>query len=110
MHMIALAQSDALRALKRCLCLAEQDLIFCGELSDSNYWRNFALARYNVYRWLHNQVKQYGVNQAYLLALQRYDGLPLFISHVNDRGEQEALEVFFLFIAGERPTHAQINA
>lgn len=108
--MIALAQTDALRALKHCLCLAQQDLVFSDYLSDSSYWKSYASARHGVYRWLQAQILEYGVNQAYLLATKRYDGLPLFISNTEQSGEKEALEVFFLFMAGESPSHAQINA
>lgn len=108
--MIALAQLDVLRALKRCLCLTEQDLVFCDYLSNSNYWRECALARYSTYRWLAAQVEEYGVNQTYLLARERYAGLPHFASSTKDRGEQEALEVFLQFIAGEMPVDAKIHA
>jgi hypothetical protein len=51
-----------------------------------------------------------GVNQTYLLAVERYAGLPLFISSSRDKGVKEALEVFFLFIAGESPMDAKVNA
>ncbi|HBG02819.1 MAG TPA: hypothetical protein DDW87_14850 [Firmicutes bacterium] len=108
--MIALAQLDVLRALKRCLCLTEQDLVFCDYLSNSNYWKDYALARYGTYRWLQAQVEQYGVNHTYLLAAERYADLPLFASGTKSQGEQEALEVFFQFIAGESPIRAQIHA
>lgn len=108
--MITLAQTDALRALRRCLCLAKQDLVFCNYLDDSEYWRNHALARYGVYGWLQMNILKYGVNQTYLLATKRYAGLPLFVSGTEQAGEREALEVFFQFFAGDIPMDAKINA
>lgn len=108
--MIALEKPDVLRALKRCLCLTEQDLVFCAYLSDSDYWEDYALARHTVYRWLQTNIEEYGVNQTYLLATERYADLPLFLSDSQGRGEQEALEVFFQFVAGESPMDAKINA
>jgi len=108
--MIALGKSDVLRALKRCLCLTEQDLVFCAYLGDSNYWRDYALARSAVYRWLQKKVEEYGVNHTYLLAAERYDDLPLFVSNSQVRGEREALEVFFQFVAGESSMDAKVNA
>ncbi|NMB01662.1 MAG: hypothetical protein GX971_09150 [Firmicutes bacterium] len=108
--MITLAQSDVLRALKRCLCLAKQDLVFCDYLDNSMDWRSYALARYEIYNWLQKKIIECGVNQTYLLATKRYAGLPLFVSGSEQKGEQEALEVFFQFIAGDRPMHAKINA
>ncbi len=108
--MIALAQTDVLRALKRCLCLTEQDLVFCDYLSNSSYWKDYALARHGVYRWLKDHIEEYGVNHTYLLATRRYADLPLFFSSSESGGEREALEVFFQFIAGESPVSAQIHA
>ena len=108
--MIALKKSDVLLALKRCLCLTEQDLVFCEYLSDSDYWKDYALARNAVYRWLQQKTEEYGVNQTYLLATERYADSPLFVSDSQERGEQEALEVFFQFVAGESPVDAKINA
>lgn len=108
--MRTLAHHDVLRALKRCLCLAKQDLVFCDHLNNSNFWRCHALGRCGVYGWLRKQVEEYGVDHAYLLALERYQGLPLFISGPEQQGEEEALEVFFLFIAGESLISAQIHA
>lgn len=105
-----LGRQDALRALKRCLCLAKQDLVVCDYLNNSNFWRSQALGRCAVYGWLRNQIQEHGVDHAYLLALKRYQGLPLFISCPEQAGEEEGLEVFFLFIAGESPASAQINA
>lgn len=107
--MIALAQADVLRALKRCMCLAQQDLVFCQYRSDPDFWRSYALARCSVYQWLRKQVLECGVNQTYLLAVERYAGLPHFISGSKDQGVKEALEVFFLFIAGESPVDAKVN-
>lgn len=109
-QMITLAQSDALRAIKRCLCLAEQDLVFCDYLSNSAFWKDYALARHGVYRWLHSLILKHGVNHTYLLATQRYAGLPLFVADCDDKGEREALEVFFLFMGGQSPVNAQIDA
>ena len=108
--MITLAQSDALRALRRCLCLAKQDLVFCDYLNNSEYWKGHALARYGVYGWLQTNILEYGVDHAYLLATTRYAGLPLFVSGGKQKGEEEALEVFFAFVAGESPMDAKINA
>ncbi|HBG08734.1 MAG: hypothetical protein ACOX46_05415 [Limnochordia bacterium] len=108
--MIALAQADVLRALKRYRCLAKQDLVFCQYQDDPDFWRSYALARYNIYQWLERMVLTCGVNQTYLLAVERYAGLPLFISSSRDKGVKEALEVFFLFIAGESPMDAKVNA
>lgn len=108
--MIELGEADVLRALKRCLCLAKQDTIFGKYLGDAAYWRNYALARYSVYRWLHEQVQKNGVNQTYLLASQRYADLPLFVSDTQGRGEREALEAFFQVLEGERPINAKIKA
>lgn len=108
--MITLAQADALRALRRCLCLAKQDLVFCDYLDDSEYWRGHALARYGIYSWLQLNILGCGVNQTYLLATKRYAGLPLFVSGGEQTGEREALEVFFQFFAGDSPMDAKINA
>lgn len=109
--MVNLDSLDVLRALKRCRCLAKQDLVFCAYLDDSSYWRNYALTRLSIYGWLENRIQKYGVNQTYLLATQRYAGLPLFLSEdAEKQGELEALEVFFQIVAGESPVHAKINA
>lgn len=108
--MITLAQRDVLRALKRCLCLTRQDILLSDSLNDSSYWKSYAAARHNVYHWLQSLTLEHGVNYAYLLATERYDSLPLFNTSVAQNGEKEALEVFFLFIAGECPSHAQIHA
>lgn len=108
--MVALGREDVLRALKRCQCLAKQDLVLCNYLKDSKYWRDCALARYALYRWLYEQVQTNGVNQTYLLASLRYADLPLFTSNVQERGEREALEVFFQVIEGERPIRAKVKA
>ena len=105
----ALAQADVLRALKRYRCLAKQDLVFCQYQDDPEYWRTHALARCSTYRWLERTVVERGVNQTYLLAVERYSGLPLFISRTEDEGLKEALEAFFLFTAGESPLAAKIN-
>lgn len=107
--MIALAQADVLRALKRYRCLAKQDLVFCQYQDDPDFWRSYALARYNIYQWLERMVLTCGVNQTYLLAVERYSGLPLFISRTEDEGLKEALEAFFLFTAGESPLAAKVN-
>lgn len=98
--MIALAQGDLLRGLKRCLCLAKQDILFSNYLSNPTYWRVHATARQDVYRWLQSKIQEHGVNQAYLLATRRYEGLPLFTTAVKTCGEKEALEVFFLLAGG----------
>ncbi len=107
--MIALAQADVLKALKRCRCLAKQDLVLCQYQADPTYWRDYALARYKIYQWLEEQVKERGVNRTYLLAVERYSGLPLFVSSSAERGVKEALEVFFLCTAGESPRFAKVN-
>lgn len=101
--MIALAQADVLRALKRYRCLAKQDLVFCQYQDDPDFWRSYALARYNIYQWLERMVLTCGVNQTYLLAVERYAGLPLFISSSRDKGVKEALEVFFCLLQEKAP-------
>lgn len=108
--MIALTHVDALRALKRCLCLAEQDVLFSYYVTNGTHWKSYAQARYRVYKWLQTMILEHGVNHTYLLATVRYDGLPLFVTDVEESGEKEALEVFFLFMAGECPSTAQIHA
>ncbi len=107
--MIALAQADVLRALKRCRCLAQQDLVLSQYQDDPDYWRSYALSRLSIYRWLERMVVEHGVNRTYLLAVKRYSGLPLFVSNSRDQGIKEALEVFFLFLAGESPRIAKVN-
>ena len=96
--MVALAQVDVLRALKRCLCLAQQDVLFSDYLTNGAYWKKYAVARYGIY------------NPTYLLATARYDDLPLFVTSIEKSGEKEALEVFFLFVAGKCASTAQIHA
>lgn len=110
--MIELSQVDVLRALKRCLCLAQQDVLCSAylDVDDREFWKEYALARSGMYQWLQRMVLEYGVNQTYLLAVARYDDLPLFIKSTHDCGEGEALEVFFHFVAGECPSSAQIHA
>lgn len=108
--MVALTQVDVLRALKRCLCLAQQDVLFSDYLANGAYWKKYAVARYGVYKWLQSMVLEHGVNPTYLLATARYDDLPLFVTSIEKSGEKEALEVFFLFVAGKCASTAQIHA
>ena len=108
--MIALTQEDLLRGLKHCLCLAKQDILFSDYLNDnSTYWKTHANARQGIYRWLQSMISEHGVNHAYLLAMQRYEDLPLFSPAVQIWGEKEALEVFFLLVVGESSDN-QLNA
>ncbi len=101
--MLTLARTDVLRALKHFLCLVKQDVLISDHLDDPGYWKAYATAREGVYRWLERIVSKCGVEQAYLLAVQRYESLPLFVGQIEQQGEREALEVFFLSVTGGSP-------
>lgn len=107
--MIAFSQADILRGLKHCLCLAKQDLLFSSYLSNPDFWKTYASARQNMYRWLRSMILKHGVNHAYLLAIQRYEDLPFFAKEVETCGKREALEVFFLLALGAPPQNTPVK-
>ncbi|NLM39628.1 MAG: hypothetical protein GX205_06185 [Firmicutes bacterium] len=114
--MIELARDDALKGLKRFSRLAEHAAYVSQYTADPEYWRVQANTRKSVYLWLSQIVQTQGVDQAYLIAQERYADLPLQCSDPKTTGQRDALERFFAILGvnppeleGETPANAQIE-
>lgn len=114
--MIELTRDDALKGLKRFSRLAEHAAHISQYTADPEYWLVQANARRSVYLWLSQIVQTQGVDQAYLVAQERYADLPLQCFDPQTSGQRDALELFFVILGmnqleleGKPPLNAQIE-
>lgn len=99
--MVSVGQADVLRALKKFLRLAKQDLLASEHTTEPAFWREQAQIRRQTYAWLVEGVSLRGVDAAYREATAAYAALPLLREGQKEpriSGKEQAFEMFFHLI------------
>jgi hypothetical protein len=105
---VVLSADDIVRGLKHYRRIAKQDVLRAPETQDPQAFTEHAEARREMYAELADIAERSGPQEAVKVALTRYEQLPQTIEddnpdHVTLRGQENALENFFLMI-GLEPT------
>lgn len=112
---VVLSSEEILRGLKHYRRIAKQDLLRCSQTDDPDRFRRHAEARREIYGELAALAEAQSPEDVVQAALQRYQDLP-FVSgsegqeHTEIRGQENALENFFLMIGLEPKVRREVRS
>jgi len=112
---VVLSSDEIIRGLKHYRRIAKQDLLRSAETDNPDAFRRHAEARRTVYAHLTEIAQTQSPSEVVLEALRRYQELP-FVTGTDDgsfteiKGEENALENFFLMIGLEPKVRREVRS
>jgi len=112
---VVLSSEDIIRGLKHYRRIAKQDLLRSPETENPDAFRRHAEARRTVYARLAELAESQSPSDVVREALRRYQELPFVTgtedqAHTEIKGEENALENFFLMIGLEPKVRREVRS
>jgi len=112
---VVLSSDEIIRGLKHYRRIAKQDLLRSAETDNPDAFRRHAEARRSVYARLTEIAQTQSPAEVVREALRRYQELPFVTgsddgSHTEIKGEENALENFFLMIGLEPKVRREVRS
>ncbi|UCH27139.1 MAG: hypothetical protein JSV66_05725 [Trueperaceae bacterium] len=112
---VVLSSEEIIRGLKHYRRIARQDLLRSSETDNPEAFRKHAEARRHIYAYLSEVAETQSPSDVAKEALRRYQELPFVTGtsqemHTDIKGQENALENFFLMIGLERKIWREIRS